>query len=228
VDNGELRARIGEARYPGESTMRQLSLISALVLLAPAIRVVADEPIPVSQPVPPTLMMASATASCCNGVNLRIQTVQFTQAVQEVKVKVPVTEKTWHKGKWVEHTRTVEQRQLMTVLQPIPAAVVEVPIDGAIVSVCELKGNPVSPSKVAQMLKKETAVLVSMSGPIDPYYLQTTKPGTLIVHVPANMLYPTTTVASPAAAPPTELVPASGTTIDPGEPPLAPPKPKKN
>jgi hypothetical protein len=209
--------------------MRRLSLFvaTAFALLAPAIRVTADEPTPVLQPVSPTLMMASVTSSC-NGVAIRIQTVQFTATLQEMKVKVPVTEKSWHKGKLVEHTKMIEQRQMMTVLWPTPGPLVEVPLDGSIVSVSELKGNPLPPSKVAQMLKKETAVLVSTSGPVNPYYLQTTKPGTLIVQMPINLLYPMSVAQTPAASPPAEVIPAAATTIDLNEPPLAPPKPKKN
>jgi hypothetical protein len=203
--------------------MRNSHLFAILGLIASANLALAEQPIAAIQPPPPTLMMASAT-TCCDSVTLRIQTVQFVPATQEMKVKVPITEVKWEKGRQVEHTRMVEQRQLVTVNKAVPAAVVELPLDGAAVCVFELNGKPVAPKKVSQMLKKETAVLVSFGGPVDPFYLQTTKSGTLIVQVPANLLNPAAT--SPGA--PIELLPSNPPVPGPNEPPLAPPTPKKN
>ena len=47
--------------------------------------------------------------------------------------------------------------------------------------IVDLKGKRLSSDEVLKRLKAKTAVLISVSGHMpDPYYLQTTKPGTLI------------------------------------------------
>jgi hypothetical protein len=72
----------------------------------------------------------------------------------------------------------------------------------------ELDGTRIDPKKLAERLKKETAVLVTHEeGKVDPFYLQLIKPGTIIVWMappPAPALQP------PAMAddPPKAVVPS--------------------
>jgi len=212
--------------------MRPLSLFTTVALLSSATGILAGEPTTMLVPAQPTLMWVSATSNG-NGVSLRIQTIQYTTGVQEYKVTYPVKEKTWHKGKLVEHTRMVEQRQMRNVLLPAAGPLVEVPIDASNVHVFEASGNLLASSSVAHLLSRETAALVSTTGPVHPYYVQTSPPGTLIVQVPSNLLYPTAAIAQNSApSPATELAPASAsapaTVVNYNEPPLAPATPKKN
>ncbi len=212
--------------------MRPLILFTVVVLLSTAASALAGDPSQMLVPAQPTLMWASATASG-NGVSLRIQTIQYVPGVQEYKVTYPVKEKTWHKGKLVEHTRMVEQRQMQNVLVPAVGPIVEVPMEASNVYVFEPRGSQLATSSVAQLLARQTAVLVSTTGPVQPYYIQTSPPGTLIVQIPANLLYPSAYAAQgPATNSPSNVVPASvnapATIISSSEPPLASPTPKKN
>lgn len=198
--------------------MQQAYLPAGLVVLISLGGVIAAEPAPPAAPSQPLLLTASATA--CNGaVTLHLRTVRMESAVQEIITKIPVKETAIVNGRVVEQNRLVEERQQTTVLRPIPGILIDVPLDGVAVVVSDLKGKPVTPANVGRLLKKETAVLVSISGPVDPYFLQTTKPGTLIVQIPAQFLNPPTD-----PYPPIELHPP--TRVDPNEPPIAPVKPK--
>jgi hypothetical protein len=195
--------------------MRCAFLPVSLAILGWATITIAAEPAPLVSPGQPLLLMASAT-TCDGAVTLRIRTTQIEPTVQEVIAQIPVKEATIVNGRIVEKTRLVEDRRQTTVLRTVPGAVIDATIDGLAVFVQDLKGKPVAPASVTNLLKKETAVLVSVSGPVDPYYLQTTKPGTLIVQIPAQLLN-----AATESPPPLRTGP-----VDPTEPPIAPPKPK--
>jgi hypothetical protein len=195
--------------------MRFTSTLVGLIALVSATKAMAAEPVTLVSPGQPLLLMASATA-CDGNVTLRLRVVQFEPATQEVITQIPVKETAIVNGRVVEKMRIVQERKQTTVLKPVPGATIDATIDGLAVIVQDLKGKPIAPASITNLLKKETAVLVSISGPVDPYYLQTTKPGTLIVQIPAQLLN------SPGEAlPPIRTAPA-----DPIEPPIAPPKPK--
>jgi hypothetical protein len=68
----------------------------------------------------------------------------------------------------------------------------EVKIDAAEmgVSITDSTGKAISPDKLAELLDKETPVLVSATGPVDPFYLLTVKEDTLVLVVPPQLLYP--------------------------------------
>lgn len=190
----------------------RIMIVSAAILFA-ALHAAAIEPAPIA-PAQPTLMTASATA-CGPALTLHIRTVQFAPVVVDIVHRVPVTETALVKGRIVERTRFIEERRQETMLRAAPGAIIDVPLDGVEVCVFDLNGKPVVPSRLKILLKKEKPVLVSFNGPVDPFFLQTTKPGTLIVQLPAVRL-----------AAPTELLPPAKRT-DPNEPPLAPPIPKR-
>jgi hypothetical protein len=216
--------------------MRQLFIAAFFAIFVSATNTIAAEPASQVAPGQPLLLMASATTRD-GAVTLHLRTVQMEAATQETITRTPVKETILVNGRVVEQTRLVEERRQTTVLRPVPGPAIDAPLDGLEVSVQDLKGKPVTPANVARLLKKETAVLVSVSGPVDPYYLQTTKLGTLIVQMPAQVLnappaelLPPTKIdpaeprISPARPKPVELIPQAP--IDPTEPPLAPAKPK--
>jgi hypothetical protein len=58
------------------------------------------------------------------------------------------------------------------------------------VSITDAAGKAVTPDKLAKLLEKDTAVLVSANGPVDPFYLLTVKADTLVFVVPPQVLYP--------------------------------------
>jgi hypothetical protein len=192
----------------------QWTWIAVIFLAVPGAAAEPDQP---PAPAQPMVLMTSAT-SCCTGVALHIHTVQLVPGTQDLVIQTPVRETTLVNGRVIEQNRVVEERRQISVLKPTPGPVVEVPLEGTLVSVVDLKGKSVAPNRVAQVLKKDTAVLVSITGAVDPYFLQTTKPGTLVVLLPANLLYP----QSPPAI---ELIPQPPKG-NANEPPLAPPRPK--
>jgi hypothetical protein len=231
-------SRFTDARIIKEfHVMRGNCFSVCLAIFASAAGLCAAEPAQTVAPGQPLLLMASATA-CDAAVTLRVRTVQMEPTPLETVTQVPVRESVIVNGKVVEQTRYVEERRQTTTLRAVPGAVIEIPVDGVAVSVQDLKGKPVTAANVARLLKKETAVLVSVSGPVDPFYLQTTKPGTLIVQMPAQLLNSQPELLPPGTVAPGEprLSPAKPKTIDPlpplkvdpTEPPLAPAKRKPN
>jgi hypothetical protein len=184
--------------------------ISAGSLLVFAASALSGEPVSVA-PTPPMLMTASATA-CGPAISLHIRPAQFKPVVIDVNRQIPVSDSAVVNGRVVERVRNMTVTQQETIFQQILGPTIDVFLDGAEVQVLDLKGKPVPPARVAQLLKKEIAVLVSHNGPVDPFYLQTTKPGTLIIQMPMNRFVQPTEVLPPAKR-------------DPSEPPLAnPPK----
>lgn len=192
--------------------MRIHNLLTGLMLLVSAAGVAANEPLPPAQPL---VLTAMATTDIDGCVVLHIRMVEMQQDVQEIISQIPIREVTIVNGRVIERNRMIEERRQVPVLRAVPGRVIEVPLMGGEVGVFEMKGKPVLPKDVANRLKKEQHVLVSVSGPVDPYFLQTTKGGTLIIQMPAQLLYPA------AAAPTKELLPPPK--VDSGEPPLAPP-----
>lgn len=161
---------------------------------------------------PPTLMMASSTGGP-DGVWLHVRKTVFVPTPVEVRVETPVTLQEIVNGRIVERKSKVTETHITTMMKPTPHDVVVVPLTCSDVTIVDLAGKPIDPKRVPQMLKKETAVLVSFSGPVDPFHLQTTKPGTLVVLMPPHYL----------DARPTESLPPP--ILGPTEPPLAPVKP---
>ncbi len=83
---------------------------------------------------------------------------------KEVKVLVPETK-----------TKTVLVTQW---------CVTEVGLGDPGVLVSDAMGKAVTPDVVLKRLEEETAILRAVGGPVDPYYLQTTKPETLVLVTP--------------------------------------------
>jgi hypothetical protein len=67
---------------------------------------------------------------------------------------------------------------------------VKVDVAGKGVSITDAAGKAIAPDKLAKLLEKDTPVLVSANGPVDPFYLLTVKEGTPVIVVPPQILYP--------------------------------------
>ncbi len=76
----------------------------------------------------------------------------------------------------------------VTVLKPQGWRTVHLPLDAKGVSVTDTAGEAIPDLKLAGLLAKETPVLVAVNDAPDKQYLQTTKPGTIIVVVPTALL----------------------------------------
>jgi hypothetical protein len=68
----------------------------------------------------------------------------------------------------------------------------EVKLDAASkgVSITDAAGKAIAPDKLVKFLEKDTPVLLSATGPVDPFYLLTVKEDTLVIVVPPQVLYP--------------------------------------
>lgn len=85
--------------------------------------------------------------------------------------------------------------------------VTEVGLGDPGVLVSDAMGNAVTPDVVLERLEKETAILRAVGGPVDPFYLQTTKPETLVLVTPLPPL-PLDTPLPLDKMSPTPIVPA--------------------
>jgi hypothetical protein len=89
-----------------------------------------------------------------------------------------------------------------------------------------LAGKEVPSKKLATLLEKETAILLSTAGAIDPFQLQLAKEGTLVVIAPPPS--PAIGVGGvPGAVPMPIALPAPPVDIPVGRVPVAPPPPPK-
>jgi hypothetical protein len=167
--------------------MRPLITLTALTVLV-GIATAADPPLPKSAD-QPMLVMAKA-AKTDKGVVLTVRTMHMEPATRTITVKVPVTVQKAVDGKLVNETQLQEQQQQITVMQPMKWRTVDVPVDGKDVAAFDLKGQPIAAEKLVDLLKDEQPILAAPFGPIDPYFLQTTKDGTLVVRIPPEVLFP--------------------------------------
>jgi hypothetical protein len=95
--------------------------------------------------------------------------------------------------------RTVDGKTVVeTVTRKVPYTLMkgqgwrEVKVDAAEkgVSITDAAGKAIAPDELAKLLGKDTPVLVSANGPVDPFYLLTVKENTLVIVVPPQVLYP--------------------------------------
>jgi uncharacterized protein YkwD len=147
---------------------------------------------------PPTLALAKATVT----EGKRTIQLKHPRLVCKVEPKM-VEEKVLKMVDGISVERSVKKPVQVTVcVTEWGTQLVNLADKG--VSVTDLTGKELTGDRVTERLGKEVAVLVSTSGPVDPFYLQTTKAETLIVHLPA----PPTPVAAPGASPVVPKAPA--------------------
>jgi hypothetical protein len=181
--------------------MRHGRILGSLILILSVAGVwAADEPKP-PEGQPPTVVLARALPGDKEGVTLQIRTPNIvTQAVLE-SVKVPYTVEVIVDGKVRTETRERAVQRTRTVQRAMGWRTVRVPVDGEAVFVTDLKGKTVAAGGLAKLLDEETPVLLSTSGKVDPFYLKTTKAGTLIVVMPPDRLYSAAAKERPATTP---------------------------
>jgi hypothetical protein len=166
--------------------MRHLISIPLLTAIA-GIAVAADPPLPKSAD-HPILVTAKATKAD-NGVVLHVRLPEMAPAQRTTTVKVPVQIQKIVNGQVVVDTQMQDQQRQITVMQPVRWRTVDVPVDGKEVVVYDTKGQEIAPDKLADQLKDEKPILATPSGPVDPYFLQTTKGDTLVVRIPPQLLF---------------------------------------
>ena len=138
---------------------------------------VADAEVPASLPkdVPPVIGTAVATPSSTQGDDDDKWSIKLVVP----KVVWEVVGERRPKREWPKFKVTVEEAILTLPMGYHPATQLS---DSAQNRVLDLKGRRLSRDEVLKRLAAKTPVLVSVSGRIpDPFYLQCTKPDTLIV-----------------------------------------------
>jgi hypothetical protein len=158
------------------------------MLLTAVAAVCADEPKP-PEGSQPTTVLAKAMPGDKEGVMLQIRTPQMVAQMVTETVKVTVPVERIADGKRVTEYVQQERRVQVTKLRPMGWRTVRVPVDGEAVFVHDLKGKKVEPRGLAKLLDEETPVLLSTNGKVDPFYLKTTKAGTLIVVMPPGQFF---------------------------------------
>jgi hypothetical protein len=146
---------------------------------------------------------ASAIANTVNGkLNLTLKVVETVIAKETRTVTEYVPVKKTENGKEIIVAVPVTKQIEVTVAKPASWREVKLAPGAEGISVVDTAGKPVSAELLAKRLQKESPVLVSTSGPVDPFFLQTVKDDTLIFLVPAEIMYlvpkPVTLPATPA------------------------------
>lgn len=177
--------------------MRLLSLI--LIPLLAAISLAQEPALPKSATQP---MILPAQASKVDGkdiLTIKRMDYKIQSVTKDAIVCVPVKKVVDGKEITVEETRT----QKVTYSVSIPSGWTPVKIETSTpgVNFFDTKGKSVKPEDVLKKLQKETPVLVAVEGPIDPYYLSTTKEDTLIIVLPSQLLYPPQKPVTPIPSP---------------------------
>lgn len=149
-------------------------------------------------------------------------------------VKYPVTSyKTVNETVNVEVVRKVDGKEVKVLVPETVTKMVvitewkvtEVRLGDAGVAVTDATGKAVSRDDVLKRLEKETAILRAVGGPADPFYLQTTKPDTLVLVTPIPPPQPATPAPGGKVVP-TPIPPGSGKEVPPPLPTAPPAKPK--
>jgi hypothetical protein len=129
---------------------------------------------PVYAPAPPTVVMVQAAGDGLK-VNYQVRVTQPATYTERVEVLQKVDGQDVKKLVYVPKVRWVSTFENM-IMQ----------LGGEGTSVVTVEGKTVKPEDAIKRLKEETPVLLSQGGPPDPYYLQTTKPDTLILIFPQS------------------------------------------
>jgi hypothetical protein len=165
----------------------------------------------------PSLVLASA-AEADGKITLRLRLVEVTAAAEKKTVTSYQTVTQVEDGKIVTKQVPIQQEVMMMVMKPSRWREVKLTADEANFEVRDLAGKVVPAKKLPSLLEKESPVLLSTSGPIDSFYLQLAKEGTLVVIAPQDK------VMVGQAGLPVPIGPV-GPGVAPGVQPLVPPPP---
>lgn len=162
--------------------MRNLLLTTAFLFAATAW---ADEPA-----LPKTCLCSPPQTAVArvvkNGDTLEIKlklvkTVAETQTKPATVKKIKVVD-----GEQLEYTEQISV--MICVMKPVGWNEVTVNTETIGVGVYDVQGRLVAWDKVAKALTKDTPVLISVE-PVDPFYLQTMRPETLVIVGPPQAIY---------------------------------------
>lgn len=131
---------------------------------------------PAYAPMPPEVVLATAVGDKGEiHVDVRVtKYVTYTESVEVIK-KVD--------GKDVKSLVPVTKTRSVSIME---AKKFDLAKEGT--SVITADGKPLKLEDAIKRLEKKTPILISFGGPPDPFYLQTTKPDTLILIMPAPQL----------------------------------------
>jgi hypothetical protein len=177
--------------------------ISVLAVALVAATVQAEEPpLPKTCPTSPLEIGLAKAFKTDDSIAIKLMLVNRVPATEARTV--PVTKKVLQDGK--EATITVNEVVTVQVMNPVGWNQVLLRSTDPTVSFHDIQGKSLAWEKVLTALDKETPVLVSRD-PIDPFFLKTMKPETLVIVAPPTVLfYPQAPVVPqpPVAVPPKE------------------------
>ena len=172
------------------------TLLSLMSLIGLGVVAPAQEPPrprtdkePAYAPSPPTVVMAQATGDGMK-VNYDVRVTKLVAWTENVEVLQEVDGK--------------DVKTLVAVQKVRPVSMFEhkvMQLGGEGTRVVNVEGKTVKPEDAIKRLKEKTPVLLSQGGPPDPYYLQTTKPDTLILIFPQSPPQKVAPMAPEGAAP---------------------------
>jgi hypothetical protein len=127
---------------------------------------------PAYAPMPP--MVALATAVGDKGeINVEVRETKYVTYTESVEVIKKVD------GKDVKSVVPVTKTRRVSIME---AKKFDLAKEGT--SVITVDGKPLKLEDAIKRLEKQTPILISFGGPPDPFYLQTTKPDTMILILP--------------------------------------------
>jgi len=172
----------------------------------------------------PTVALASAKEAD-GKVSLKVRMVESVPATENRTITTHQTITRIVDGRTVTEKVPVQQTIAVMVMKPARWREIEVKIGTPGVEVRDLEGKEVPAKKLATLLEKETPILLSTAGAVDPFYLKVAKEGTLVVIAPAPAPTGAGVGAVPGAIPGPVGVPAIGP-VAPAPPPPPLPIPK--
>jgi hypothetical protein len=180
----------------------------------------SDEPKLPASATAPIVALASATEAD-GKVTIRLRVLDSVPTMESKTITTVQKVTALVDGKPVIKEVPVQTRMSVVVMKPKRWREVKLSAATPGVEVRDLAGKLVPAQKLPALLEKEKAILLSTNGPVDPFHLQLTKEGTLVVLAPPGTALGMPTAVSPSSplTPPSPGVAA---------PPLPPPPPKKS
>jgi hypothetical protein len=127
---------------------------------------------PAYAPMPPSVVMATVVGN--NGeMNVEVRVTKLVTYTENVEVIQKVD------GREVKSVVPVTKTRSVSIME---AQKFDLAKEGT--SVITADGKPLKLEDAIKRLERKTPILISQGGPPDPYYLQTTKPDTLVIILP--------------------------------------------
>ena len=164
--------------------MRILTLALAMFL---ASATCAEEPKLPANMTPPMTAFARAEADG----SAVIVTLKLVNSVPQTGMRTVTDYVTVQKnvgGKVVAEKVPVTKTVTYTIMKPLGWREVKVDAADKGISFTDAAGKPIAPEKLVKMLSKDTPVLVSTTGPVDPFHLLTVKKDTIVIVAPPQVL----------------------------------------